>query len=211
LKVTKSSGSGDAIEVAQGSLSIADETASRIAIFDSNKRVKSGNTSTYPSLTEIEHVKGVTSAIQTQLNSKTDTFTVFSLIGTWAAPSDATTYYMSIIGGTTPLTTITTFLSSFNFACKVVGIFVQHLNNGGTVGSSQNVAIQLRNHTTSTSTQLINIQTNQANGVQKIFEDYTLNVSIAANEQIALQINTPTWTTDPTNLVFRVTLFFQKT
>jgi hypothetical protein len=75
IKVTKSSGSGDAIEVAQGSLAIADETASRIAIFDANKRVKSGNTSTYPSLTELSYVKGVTSAIQTQLDNKQKTIT----------------------------------------------------------------------------------------------------------------------------------------
>jgi hypothetical protein len=71
IKVTKSSGSGDAIEVAEGSLSIADETASRIASFDGSKRVKSLNTTTYPSLTELSYVKGVTSAIQTQLSNIT--------------------------------------------------------------------------------------------------------------------------------------------
>jgi hypothetical protein len=70
LKVTKSSGSGDAIEVAEGSVSIADETASTIASFDASKRIKSLNTATYPSLTELSYVKGVTSAIQTQLNGK---------------------------------------------------------------------------------------------------------------------------------------------
>jgi hypothetical protein len=70
LKVTKSSGSGDAIEVAEGSVSIADETASTIAHFDGSKRIKSLATSTYPSLTELSYVKGVTSDIQTQFNSK---------------------------------------------------------------------------------------------------------------------------------------------
>jgi hypothetical protein len=212
IKVTKSSGSGDAIEVAQGSLSIADETASRIASFDGSKRIKSLATSTYPSLTELAYVKGVTSAIQTQLDSKTDTFAYFCSIGTWSSPADSTTYYAPIAGAVgSPLTTITTFLSSFNFACKIVGIFVQHLNNGGTQGSSQNVAIQLRNHTTPSSTQLINIQTNQASGVQKNFEDYSLNVAIAANDSIALQINTPTWSPDPTNIVLRINLLFQRT
>jgi hypothetical protein len=63
LKVTKSSGNGDAIEVAEGSLSIADETASTIASFDANKRIKSLATSTYPSLTELAHVKGVGSQV----------------------------------------------------------------------------------------------------------------------------------------------------
>ncbi len=184
-------------------------TAARALISDANGiPTHSATTST-----ELGYVSGVTSAIQTQLNNKTDTFALFCSIGTWAAPLDATTYYAPIIGAIgIPLTTITTFLSSFNFACKIVGIFVQHLNNGGVQGSNQNVAIQIRNNTTSTSTQLINVQTNQAANTQKNFEDYSLNVSIAANDQIALQINTPTWTpTDPTQVVFRVSLFIQKT
>jgi hypothetical protein len=74
LKVTKSSGSGDAIEVADGSVSIADETASTIAHFDGSKRIKSLSTSTYPNLTELSYVKGATSAIQTQLNNKVTVF-----------------------------------------------------------------------------------------------------------------------------------------
>jgi hypothetical protein len=74
IKVTKSSGSGDAIEVAQGSVSIADETVSTIAHFDGSKSIKSLATSTYPSLTELSYVKDVTSAIQTQLNGKVTSF-----------------------------------------------------------------------------------------------------------------------------------------
>jgi hypothetical protein len=102
LKVTKSSGSGDAIEVAQGSLSIADETASRIAIFDSNKRVKSGNTSTYPSLTEIEHVKGVTSAIQTQFTNINNRLANLIDIGTDGAATSGTSNTYSTGGLITP-------------------------------------------------------------------------------------------------------------
>jgi hypothetical protein len=72
IKVTKSSGSGDAIEVAQGSVSISDETASTIASFDGSKRIKSLATSTYPSLTELARVKGVGS----QVVGTTDTNTL---------------------------------------------------------------------------------------------------------------------------------------
>lgn len=156
--------------------------------------------------------KPISTATQTALNAKVDTFTMITQIGTWNLPAASTTYYAPImIGIGIPLATVTTFLSAFSFATKIVGIYVQHLNSGGVQGSNQNVAIQIRNNTTSTSTQLINIQTNQASGVQKNFEDYTLNVSIAANDSIALQINTPAWTTLPTNAVIRVTLFFQRT
>lgn len=44
------------------------ETASTIASFDATKNLKSLSTSTYPSLTELSYVKGVTGSIQTQLN-----------------------------------------------------------------------------------------------------------------------------------------------
>lgn len=49
-----------------------------------------GNTATYPSTTEIAYVKGVTSAIQTQLNSKQATITVLDTLkgGTGIAAAD---------------------------------------------------------------------------------------------------------------------------
>lgn len=54
------------------------ETASTIASFDTNKKVVSLSTATYPTLTELSYVKGVTSAIQTQLNTKTSMTTATS-------------------------------------------------------------------------------------------------------------------------------------
>jgi hypothetical protein len=45
-------------------------TASRILATDGSKAVQSLDTATYPSLTELSYVKGVTSAIQTQIDGK---------------------------------------------------------------------------------------------------------------------------------------------
>lgn len=45
-------------------------TASEIVISDGSKNIVSAPVATYPSLTELTYVKGVTSAIQTQLNAK---------------------------------------------------------------------------------------------------------------------------------------------
>ena len=45
-------------------------TASEILITDGSKNIVSAAVATYPSLTELTYVKGVTSAIQTQLNAK---------------------------------------------------------------------------------------------------------------------------------------------
>ena len=48
---------------------VSSETASTIASFDASKNVKSLPTETYPSLAELVYVKGVTSAIQTQITA----------------------------------------------------------------------------------------------------------------------------------------------
>jgi hypothetical protein len=53
-----------------GSHNFDASTASTIAGFGASKTLESLSTATYPSLTELSYVKGVTSAIQTQLNAK---------------------------------------------------------------------------------------------------------------------------------------------
>jgi hypothetical protein len=53
-----------------GTLNGSALTASRILGTDASKNVLSLSTTTYPSLTELAYVKGVTSAIQTQINGK---------------------------------------------------------------------------------------------------------------------------------------------
>lgn len=50
-------------------------TASEILITDADKKIVSAAVATYPSLTELSYVKGVTSAIQTQLGAKQATIT----------------------------------------------------------------------------------------------------------------------------------------
>ncbi len=81
-------------------------TASQILGTDGSKNVVSLDTTTYPSLTELSYVKGVTSSIQTQLNTK----------GTGTVTSIATAGLIS--GGT--ITTTGTITTSMNTA-KLVG------------------------------------------------------------------------------------------
>lgn len=59
-------------------------TASTVLIADGSKNIISATTATYPSLTEFAYVKGVTSAIQTQLNAK--------------APADSPTFTTQVTG-----------------------------------------------------------------------------------------------------------------
>lgn len=53
-----------------GGVTPSDLTASRILLADAAKKIVSADTATYPSLTELAYLKGVTSSVQTQLNSK---------------------------------------------------------------------------------------------------------------------------------------------
>lgn len=53
-----------------GGVLLSGQTASRLAIFDSSKNIVSADTATYPSLSELAFVKGVSGAIQTQLGNK---------------------------------------------------------------------------------------------------------------------------------------------
>jgi len=52
-------------------LNIGNQTASTIASFDSNKNVVSLSTATYPSLTELSYIKGLTSNVATDLSDRT--------------------------------------------------------------------------------------------------------------------------------------------
>lgn len=63
------------VNVVATNFRLSSETASKVAIIDANKNVKSADTATYPSLTELSYVKGVTSAIQTQLGNKQNVVT----------------------------------------------------------------------------------------------------------------------------------------
>ena len=73
-------GSGTVVAMAtsptfQTSINGAYLTASELLITDGSSNLVSASTATYPSLTELSYVKGVTSAIQTQLNAKQATIT----------------------------------------------------------------------------------------------------------------------------------------
>jgi hypothetical protein len=71
---------------------VSSETASRVAIIDGSQNIKSADTATYPSLTELAYVKGATSSIQTQLNGKEPTLTNgFGITGTTTKAVSLTT------------------------------------------------------------------------------------------------------------------------
>lgn len=76
-------------------------TASEILITDGSKNIVSAPVATYPSLTELSYVKGVTSAIQTQLNAKgAGTVTSVGFTGGLISVADPTTTPAFTVAGT---------------------------------------------------------------------------------------------------------------
>jgi len=57
-------------EMSVTSLALPNSSASQLVATDASKKLQTLTTATYPSLTEVAYVKGVTSAIQTQLDAK---------------------------------------------------------------------------------------------------------------------------------------------
>lgn len=76
-----------------GTVNSTSLTASELTATDASKNIISLPVATYPSLTELTYVKGVTSAIQTQINTKSSsaspTFTGSVTVPTPANPTDA--------------------------------------------------------------------------------------------------------------------------
>ena len=66
-------------------------TASKLLASDSNKKIVSLDTSTYPSLSELAFVKGTTSNIQTQIDSKQPTITSNSIASNKLVGTDIST------------------------------------------------------------------------------------------------------------------------
>jgi hypothetical protein len=250
------------ISVNTPNVNLPQETASRIAIFDASKNVKAANTTTYPSLTELSYVKGVTSAIQTQLNGKQNTLTnpvtgtgtnneiaafnstgstitslttatypdltelsyvkgvtsdiqtqinskitlddvYFTLTFIPAAinPADNTTYYFGPASNV-PGTTATNFDFSLGYNFTIIGAVVTCGNNA-TAGTAEDSTLYVRNTTTSTSSTIGTFKTNSSTTIMVSTTITGLSINVNANDLFCLEWLTPAWVTNPASLSIR--------
>lgn len=90
-------------------LTLSGLTASQLVATNGSSALQTLDTATYPSLTEISYVKGVTSAIQTQLDAKVPTTRTLTINGsaqdlsanrTWTITVTGTSNRISVSGGT---------------------------------------------------------------------------------------------------------------
>jgi len=146
--------------------------------------------------TEFQYINSLTSNAQTQLDAKT--FSVPFLANQFD-PLDATNYFF---GGITnllaPSTTNTNQDFVIGYACTVVGCVIQAHGNT-TQGSSEDVALSLRNNTANTTTSMGNFKTNATSTTTVVTAITGLNISVVASELICLQMN-GTWATNPTQV-----------
>ena len=131
---------------------VSSETANTIASFDASKNVKSLATTTYPSLTELSYGKGVTSAIQTQIDSKVTTpvwtdytttqvgwSTTSTLLTRYFLVGKMVTVYFRAIGNSNSTTTTIT-LPFNNNGTSNISILTAGLNNNGAVIANISIA-----------------------------------------------------------------------
>ena len=88
-------------------ITISALTASQIVATDGSKNLQTLTVATYPSLTELSYVKGVTSALQTQLNGKQASGTYLTSV----AVASSNGFAGSSSGGATPTITLTTSIT----------------------------------------------------------------------------------------------------
>lgn len=168
-------------------------TASRIIISDGSGNLGVASTGTYPDLTELSYLKGVTSPLQTQLHDLSrPIFEYFSNTST-NTPGDNGVFYSGTINNYAAETGNTYRFISPATNCKFkvyMNIFVR-----GTLASTELTNVKLQNITASTEEALSSI------GHDKRINFKEMPMSTLANtagDEMILHNTNPAWGTNPT-------------
>lgn len=184
---------------------LSSETASTIASFDASKNIKSLPLATYPSLTELSYVKGVTSAIQTQINSKSEKSIL--LFSSALNPADSSDYYFSIgyiAGATSPNSKRFKFDTGSTTAIKLV---LQMTN--ASAASSELVTLNLRNQTTTTDYLIGTFDMSLVVANTNWLFEFDFSHTINTTDQWVIKMTTPAWVTNPTTTIMQFKLYYK--
>lgn len=181
--------------------------------------VASLSTATYPNLTELSYVKGVSSAIQTQIGNKQDTLVSGTNIKTvngntllgsgnvvtygytlqvqalTSSPADGATIYF----GNLPKAPTTTGATSKIYIREAGTITVAEIYcYSGTAGTAENWSLYIRkNNTTDTLIATVGSATNE-----RVFSNTGLSIAVAVGDYIEIKAINPTWATNPLTTIF---------
>lgn len=147
----------------------------------------------------------------TIFNNKSSTDTIYFLCfhGGALNPADSTSYYFGCSSNTIG-TNATNVDFNIGYNCTLKQV-VLGISSNTTPGSNENVTLQLRNTTQSTSTSIGTFQTNGSSATVTTNFTFTgLNISVASGDFICIQFDTPAYATNPINLAFKAHLYFTK-
>lgn len=171
---------------------LTSETASRLLILDASKCVKAANTTTYPDLTELSYLKGVTSSVQTQLNAKPSVEFMFGTTTTFT-PLRLTTYYLTFQTNLA-ISTTATARQFQGVNLTVIGLWL-YVDVQSTLGTTEDVTFNLRNITDATS-HLLGTLTFDARGRSKLM-DVATPILMNTSKFYSVEMQTPNWGTIP--------------
>jgi hypothetical protein len=176
-------------------------TTNQLAYFTAASTIGSLTTATYPSLTELSYVKGVTSAIQTQLGTKGYALGVMSLASNMAA---GTTYYF----GNQPRALLGTATNTKVFIPRSGTIKRAEITSyaSTTTGTAQNISVNIRlNNTTDTLVATVGAAT-----AVRDFINTALNIAVVAGDYIEIKVVVATpFTTPPAGITFGGNLYIE--
>jgi hypothetical protein len=136
-------------------------------------------TATYPSLTELSYVKGVTSAVQTQLNSKGYTLTVTSTAGNL---STGQTYYFGNLGRAPQLNNPDVSRVYIPKTGVIKKAYIVH--GSTTLGTITSITVSIRlNNTTDT---LVAVST--ANALFRTYINNSLSINVSEGDYIEIKV-----------------------
>lgn len=137
--------------------------------------------------------KPVSTATQTELDKK---IISIPFLMNLFNPADGATYYFSgLTNLNTPQTTATNETFILGYAATLVGVVIKAHGNT-TQGSNEDVALSLRNTTTSTSSSIGNFKTNATSSVSVSTTITGVSISVGATDVLTFQMS-GTWATNP--------------
>lgn len=176
---------------------IADSnTADRIASIGSSKEIESLDTTTYPSLTELAYVKGVTSSIQVQIDAAgggTNTESIH-IAANSTNYIDSIDYYFGRVRNTAVGVGSSTFISMyFDVAGTITAANIEWASFGN-IGTNESFSMYIRLNNT---TDYLIATVAAATRIRR-FVNIAMSVPIVANDYIWIKTPTPAWATNPT-------------
>ena len=175
-------------------------TNNELAYFNTTgSTISSLTTATYPSLTELSYVKGVTSAVQTQINNKGYAINLGANSTNIAASS---TYYFGI-----PVLTVSTTAAIRRVyipqSGTIIGGQIYMRATSATTTQTWTISIRLNNTTNTTFASTAN------NSLDKVFSATGLSIAVVAGDYIEITTTTPAWTTAPGSTYIYGSIFIQ--